>query len=1198
MQFDPRTAIATMGVLALVYTGLATIVQWTGRTYSGYRRWLCAGLMTVLSLFLLNLRPNLPDWITIIIANSVLGLASILHFEGAREFRGLSPRLWLVYVGGVVTIVGLAFFRYVIPSLNARAALMSAFLAAVFLLGAITLLNAIPTTHRLGLRLSGVLFALCSATHVVRAVYCAFGPPLGDAFAFSAVNGTIFVALSVQISLFPIGFILLADERAIAHLKDAQNQAWSVQESLGASEERLRLATQGAGIGVFDADILANRSVWSPELCSLLGVPVGTTGTLELAVDRAHPDDRARFVDAINATIDPKLDGKFSGEFRFRTGTGETRWIATTCQTFFEGTGAARRAVRTTGVMLDITDRKLREANDRFLSELGAVWALEHDVADLVRTVANAVALHLDANIVTLSAITSDAVLVSVDCLDSSANTIPDSAFHLLNHLTGEALADLVRGTPVVVNDVTTDPRTAFAQDQYFKQNSRAVVIVPLLSGGILKAILRVHSASERPWRSDEVMLLENVAARLWPAVERARTEEALRRSEERHEFLLRLSDALRPLTDALEMQEAASRLLGEHLQVNRVSYADIDGDDFVILFSYTKGVAPFVGRVPLATFGARLQEAYRRGEPIAVDDVRKDPRFTEPERARLLANDIAAFAGVMLLKAGQWVGAFGIHNATPRVWTPGELDLLRDVGERTWDAIQRATAEAAFRSAEERFRAFFANSPTVAWVKDEEGRHVYASPTYEERFGVKQKDWLGKTDFDLWPKTVAEQFWKNDYLVLAANEPLEVLESAPNPDGTISWWLSNKFPFSDAAGRRYLGGIALDVTDRKVAEEALRESDRRKNEFLATLAHELRNPLAALSMGLQLARRKNEMDPALKHSLQMMDRQLGQLVRLVDDLLDIGRISAGKIELHLDSIKLSEVLTNSLEEVRATLESRGHDVRFQIQPGPHRVRGDSARLTQVLANLIENAAKYTKPGGRIRVSLSQENRTEVVRVEDNGIGIPSDELTRVFDLFSQLRVHQGMASEGLGIGLSIVRKLVELHGGTVNASSAGLGHGSTFTVCLPALDESISSQSPEIPSQVATKRTPHGRRVLIVDDNEDVADALADYLGQEGHETCIARDGLQAVEIVKSKEFDVAFIDLGMPKLDGVETAKRIRALLGDKRMRMAALTGWGHESDRARTRAAGFDWHLVKPVNPELLSEIVATLEPMRVE
>src|SRR5262249_47231708 len=210
--------------------------------------------------------------------------------------------------------------------------------------------------------------------------------------------------------------------------------------------------------------------------------------------------------------------------------------------------------------------------------------------------------------------------------------------------------------------------------------------------------------------------------------------------------------------------------------------------------------------------------------------------------------------------------------------------------------------------------------------------------------------------------------------------------------------------------------------------------------------------------------------------------------------------------ELHLDSIKLSEVLTSSLAEVRATLESRDHDVRLQIQPGPHRVRGDFARLTQVLANLIENAAKYTNPGGQIRVSLWQENRTEMLRVEDNGIGIPSDELARVFDLFSQVRVHQGMASEGLGIGLSIVRKLVELHGGSVDASSAGLGHGSTFTVCLPALDESISSQSPEIPSQFASKRRPPGRRVLIVDDNEDVADALADYLGLEGHETCIAR--------------------------------------------------------------------------------------------
>jgi CheY-like chemotaxis protein len=249
--------------------------------------------------------------------------------------------------------------------------------------------------------------------------------------------------------------------------------------------------------------------------------------------------------------------------------------------------------------------------------------------------------------------------------------------------------------------------------------------------------------------------------------------------------------------------------------------------------------------------------------------------------------------------------------------------------------------------------------------------------------------------------------------------------------------------------------------------------------------------------------------------------------------------------------------------------------------------------LTQVVANLIENAAKYTEPGGRIRVSLARENGTEVVRVEDTGIGIPADELWHVFDLFSQVRVHQGKSAGGLGIGLAIVRTLVELHGGAVDVESAGLGHGSTFTVRLPVLEEAVSMPVPESPSQHELKGGRLRRRVLIVDDNEDAAASLAEFLDLEGHQTSIAHDGLKAIEIAKATELDLILMDLGMPGLDGIETAKRIRALPGCERVRIAALTGWSQESDRARTREAGFDWHLVKPINTTYLSELLVRLE-----
>jgi signal transduction histidine kinase/ActR/RegA family two-component response regulator len=389
---------------------------------------------------------------------------------------------------------------------------------------------------------------------------------------------------------------------------------------------------------------------------------------------------------------------------------------------------------------------------------------------------------------------------------------------------------------------------------------------------------------------------------------------------------------------------------------------------------------------------------------------------------------------------------------------------------------------------------------------------------------------------------------------------------------------------------------LAAQVAAKAQSEESLRVADRRKNEFLATLGHELRNPMAALSMGLQLAGRKSQIDPILKANLDMMDRQVSQLARLVDDLLDVGRISTGKIGLKLRPLTLAHVLANSMEEARAAIELRHHEVLVQIQPGQHGVRGDSARLTQVIANLIENAAKYTEPGGQIRLSLLHEDGAEVVRVEDNGIGIPAGELTHVFDLFSQVRILQGKSPEGLGIGLAIVRTLVELHGGTVDAASSGLGRGSTFTVRLPALEEGISTPVPEVLPQGRLKGSQSRRRVLIVDDNEDVAAALAEFLGLEGHQTWIAHDGLQAIEIVKATELDVVLMDLGMPGLDGIETAKRIRTLPGCERLRMAAITGWGQASDRARTRDAGLDWHLVKPINTTFLSKLIAKLEPMR--
>jgi PAS domain S-box-containing protein len=524
---------------------------------------------------------------------------------------------------------------------------------------------------------------------------------------------------------------------------------------------------------------------------------------------------------------------------------------------------------------------------------------------------------------------------------------------------------------------------------------------------------------------------------------------------------------------------------------------------------------------------------------------------------------------------------------------------VVRVVGNNI-DITERIRAKEALQEREQRLRLALDASGAGSWMRDARTGRVDWDDRFRKLYGFTAEE---SGSFEAWLDRVHEEdrrqvleLW-NQIVNTKMHDTFDSTFRIVRPDGTVSWIQSLGQVHRDADGQVMgLTGIELDITDRKRAEDELRQADRRKNEFLAVLAHELRNPLAALSIGLQLARRKSEAQPTLNHNLDMMDRQLTQVMRLVDDLLDVGRISTGKIRLKLQRLTLPHVLANGMEETRAAIESRQHEVLVQIQPGQHRVRGDSARLTQVIANLIENAAKYTEPGGQIRLSLSHEDGAEVVRVEDNGIGIPAGELTHVFDLFSQVRILQGKSAEGLGIGLAIVRTLVELHGGTVDAASSGLGRGSTFTVRLPALEEGISTTVPEVLPQGRLKGSQSRRRVLIVDDNENLAAALAEFLGLEGHQTWIAHDGLQAIEIVKATELDVVLMDLGMPGLDGIETAKRIRTLPGCQRLRMAALTGWGQASDRARTREAGLDWHLVKPINTTFLSELIAKLEPMR--
>ena len=373
-----------------------------------------------------------------------------------------------------------------------------------------------------------------------------------------------------------------------------------------------------------------------------------------------------------------------------------------------------------------------------------------------------------------------------------------------------------------------------------------------------------------------------------------------------------------------------------------------------------------------------------------------------------------------------------------------------------------------------------------------------------------------------------------------------------------------------------------------------LKEADRRKDEFLATLAHELRNPLAPVRNAVQVLRLRGPDEPELRWGWDVIDRQVEHLTRLIDDLLDISRITRNKLELRKQRVELAEVIRGAVESSRPVIEQRGQALEVLLPPGPIHLNGDLVRLTQVFLNLLNNAAKFTEPGGRIWLSAERQAGDVLVRVKDSGVGIAAEKLPRLFDIFFQVDKTREQSQGGLGIGLSLVRRLVELHGGRVEAHSEGVGKGSEFIVRLPALVEQPSQA--QDPSDNGKPKLA-ARRILVVDDNRDSADSLAMLLRLIGNEVHAAYDGMQGVEAAEQFRPEVVLLDIGMPRLNGEDACRRIRAEPWGQEMMLIALTGWGQEGDRRRFKEAGFDHHMTKPVEPAVLLKLLAERQPMSV-
>jgi PAS domain S-box-containing protein len=728
----------------------------------------------------------------------------------------------------------------------------------------------------------------------------------------------------------------------------------------------------------------------------------------------------------------------------------------------------------------------------------------------------------------------------------------------------GPALAEEVRrGGPFWVADVENDSRTAAQARAYASVSARALLAVPLRKAGRVHSLLVLIHAAPRHWREGDVALAEDIAERIWSAVERAHAESSRRLAEAAlSRQLVAEGDRLRGLFEQAPGFMAVLRGPKHVFELANKAFMRLIGPREIL----GKTMREALPELERQGFFSLLDQVYASGRPFSAHEalLTLQPKPDVPPTERFVD-----FIYQPVLEVDGSVSGIFIEG---------------------YDVTDRRLAAEAVRDSEERLREGLRVGRMVVWDWDLRTGGVTYSFNAMDVFGHAPDDapekWGAVHPDDMAQIGAAAQ------KAIDERSQYEGTVRMIRPDNGETIWVDVRGKVvCDAAGEPVLvRGISIDTTERKRAEDALRAADRRKDEFLAMLAHELRNPLAPISTAAQLLKLMQTDEPRIRKTSEIISRQVEHMTSLIDDLLDVSRVTRGLVTLEKETVALDQVVASTVEQVRPLIEARQHRLTVNIAPGMPPLVADRTRLVQVCTNLLNNAAKYTPPGGELLLEALVEDNAVLLRVRDNGIGIAPDLLPHMFDLFTQGERSPDRAQGGLGLGLALVKSLVELHGGSVSAYSAGPGQGSEFTLRLPLSAQQQEDAGRHEALQNAGATATPASRLMLVDDNVDAANTLAMLLELQGYAVSVEYRAHDALARAAREAPRVCLLDIGLPDMDGYELARRLRAQPSTADAILIALTGYGQAQDRERSELAGFDHHLVKPVEIGQLTALLA--------